>query len=374
MKKISLFVFFVIYFSSAYAQDSVKYFRRFYIDTRQYQYRTEVPISSEKAKHTFAYRVAYYKSGKIKDIRFLQAGMPVYDKTGFAGVVINYTDSTEKRTFIDHNNKPMKYNGVYSYSIFFDNERKPIKRINFDKKGLISQDVYGVAIYCWSLDEKGWIVSEKYLDANKNQMANKKGYFEEKYTWGEDAENYIMRIEFLDERQKPVENKSGFAARMITFDKKTESFREFRHYNLKNQLVEDKQGVAIAKASYDNDLNKISEMYFDKNNRLTENKNGVAIFEWEYDTLGNNTKLSYYNKKRELTPFKKTGFAQTTYKFNSLGKPLEICTYDKNNSLKENKKREAIIRWSYDEQGKLISIKGYNSKNQWVSEKYKSSE
>lgn len=374
MKKHSLIFLFIIFFASITAQNTTKYFRRFYIDPRQNQLRTEVPISAEKARYTNAYRVLYNENGQIIDVRYVVRGIQYYDDSNFTGMTISYTDSTEKRKFVNSKNILVKNRGVYSNVLYFDKQNRPLKLINYDNKGLIAQDINSVAIYSWILNEKGWIISEKYMDGNKNQVWNKRGFFEEKFNWGEDSLNYIIRFEYYDDKGNLTRNNNGISVRTAKFDKKTESTQEIKNYDKKHQLVISDEGFAISTFQYDKDLNMTSRFFFDTKNNLTKNSNDVAIIEWEYDSLGNNSELTYYDNNMKLTPYKLNNISRIVRKYDTYGRPTEVRTFDNKNNLLENKKREAILRWFYDEKGKVKSVKGYNSKDQWVSERYNSSE
>lgn len=125
MKKISLFILLTLVVITVFAQENVKYFRRFYIDARQGQYRTEVPILEDFARKTSSYKVLYDENGRIKDVRFVIHGTQSFDESGFTGVIITYTDSTERRAFVNNSNKPIKNQGVYSYVLVFGKKEIP---------------------------------------------------------------------------------------------------------------------------------------------------------------------------------------------------------------------------------------------------------
>ncbi|MBP1663500.1 MAG: hypothetical protein H6Q19_640 [Bacteroidetes bacterium] len=371
MKKYKSIIFFFLIISSVSAQEREKYFRRFYIDTRQYQLRTEIPISKEKAGYTYAYKVLYDDKDRIVDARYLVRGSQTYNGSGFTGLTILYSDSVEKRTFVNAKNQPVKEKGVYSYSLVLNSQRQPVKRINFDSKGVISEDENGIASYSWSLNEKGWIISEKYFDCNYIPVQHKKGFFEEKCYWGENADSYIIRYEYYNKDGNLTKKKDGVSINILRFDKKTESLQEIKNYNANNQLTESKEGYASSDFSYDKYGNRIQQRFLDKNNKLTENTSGIAIFEYRFDTLQNIAEKNCYGKKKELKPLGETGIARVVYKYDINGNPVENRFYDANGNLKENNKHEAIIRWTYDSPNcKLLSIKGYNAKDQWVSERY----
>lgn len=371
MKKYQSIIFSILFFASISAQEHEKYFRRFYIDTRQCQIRTEIPISKEKAEHTFAYKVLFDDKDRIIDVRYFVRGSQTFNELGFTEMTIIYSDSIEKRTFVNAKKQPIKYNGIYSYSLLLNSQKQPVKLINFNSKGVICEDVNGIASYSWSLNEKGWIIAEKYFDCNYKPVQHKQGFFEQKCYWEENADSYVIRYEYYDKDGNLTKKKDGVSINTLRFDKKTESLQEIKNYNENNQLVASKEGYVSTDFSYDKHGNRIQQRFLDKNNNLTENKSGIAIMEYKYDTLQNVTEKIFYGKKKELKPFEETGIARLVYKYDLNGNPTEYRFYDAKGNLKENNKHEAIIRWTYDSPNcKLLSIKGYNAKDQWVSERY----
>ncbi len=371
MKKYSLFFLFIVFFASISAQNTTKYFRRFYIDPRQYQLRTEIPISFESSRLTYAYRVEYDKNNRIIDVRYLLRGRQNIDVSGFSGMIINYLDSIEKRFYVNNFNKPIKNRGIYADCLVFNKEKHPIQLINYNSTNSIMKDIDGVAKYIWKLNDKGWIISEKFLDENDKPIYNKKGFFEEKYIWSNDDLNYYIRFEYYNDKGKLVKNQNGISAREVTFDKKTESLQKIINYDDANYLAINNNGFATSDFSYDKNGNRTAQFFYNKKNVLSINNKGLAIVKWDYDSIGNNTETAYYDVNKKLTSYNKTGVARIVNKFDNIGRLIEVRTYDKDNRLKENKKREAIVRWVYDENGKLITIKGYDANDRWSTERYK---
>lgn len=242
--------------------------------------------------------------------------------------------------------------------------------INFDASGFITLDNNGVAVYVWETNKDGWIISEKYMDANYKPIWNGKGYYEERINWNQDSENYIIRFEFYDEKGYLTKNKNGFSITTVRFDKKTESTQEIKYSDKNNRLTLCNKGYSILKFQYDEQCNRINQSYFDTQNNVCNNKDGISIYEWSFDRLGNLMKLSSYDIKKNLVAMDKAGIAMVINKYDSVGNLTEKRFFDKKENSKENKKHEAIIRWLYDEKGVLISIKGYDSKDRWVSERY----
>ncbi len=370
MKKTNLILLFLLFFTGLHAEKYVGYYRRFYIDARQYQLRTEIPISKEKALKTNAYKVTFDENDRIVDVRFLEQNFQRYDNSRFTGMTVSYADSIEKRTFVDYKNKSVRNRGVYSYSLVLNDKKQPIKLVNFDAKGYITEDTDGVAIYIWTLDDKGRHVSETYLDKNYTSVWNKQGFYEKKYTWNEDKENYIVGHHFFDNKGKPIKTDSHFASIIATFDKATESLQSQRYFDVKNQPTIHKDGFSTVIFSYDTEGNETERHFLDRKEQPAENEEGIAKIKQQFDTLGNIVEQKFYGKNSALKAPKSTGIARVSYNYDARGKLIETSFYDADGQLAENHKREAVIRRTYDENGKLQSIRGYNAKNQWVSEQY----
>lgn len=373
MKKPNLILLFLLFFTSLHAEKYTGYYRRFYIDMRQHQLRVETPISKEKARKTNAYKVTFDENDRVVDVRFLEQNYQRYDDFGFTGMTVAYTDSTEKRTFVDYKNRPVRNHGIYSYSLTLNDKKQPVELTNFDARGYISEDADGIAVYVWTLDERGWLISERFLDRNYASVWNKKGFYEAKYTWNEDKDNYIVGYYFFDGKGKPIKADNNVAGIVSTFDKATESLQARRYFDVKNQPTTHKEGFSSVVFTYDGDGNETERLFLDKKEKPTENEEGIAKIEQQFDSLGNIIEQRYYGKNNQLRAPKSTGIARVSNRYDASGKMIERSYYDAFGQLAENKKKEAVIRWTYNADGKLQSIKGYNAKNQWVSERYSTS-
>lgn len=115
-------------------------------------------------------------------------------------------------------------NGIYSYSLLLNSQKQPVKLINFNSKGVISEDVNGIASYSWSLNEKGWIISENIWTAIIILSSINKVFLKKCY-WEENVDSYIIRYEYYNKDGNLTKKKDGVSINILRFDKNRKSAR-----------------------------------------------------------------------------------------------------------------------------------------------------
>lgn len=134
-----------------------------------------------------------------------------------------------------------------------------------------------------------------------------------------------------------------------------------KYNNSDGELYYDEQGVAIYLYEYDKNDNVVSIKYYDEFETLYRiNDAGPAMVDMEYDNKDRVTKVIYYDVDGSL--------------FTNNGTPIIEYSYNEDNDVSEKRifvdnkvfidYTAAIIRYKYDDQGRVIEQTYYNKYGQ----------
>ena len=134
-------VFVIIYSISVwitsfiFAQNDIKYFRKFSIDRRFCQIELKYPVSNSFYNKMSCYQVKYDDINRIQKIDFLEQGKLAIDNFGFTMFTIEYLDSLEKRSYFDkHGNPTLNRDGIHSYTLKKNLNDHPILPLKMVKR------------------------------------------------------------------------------------------------------------------------------------------------------------------------------------------------------------------------------------------------
>lgn len=133
------------------------YFRQISLDTKL-AYTGKYAVEEKYAKETNCYHFVYDDAGKLVTVEYLRSGKMQRDNNfGVAQTKIEYMDGYEKRTFYSEKGKPTAdaVSGVYAVRVKYNEPTHLLSLFNYDKKGILTKDKYGVAQYAWLLDNDG---------------------------------------------------------------------------------------------------------------------------------------------------------------------------------------------------------------------------
>ncbi len=365
--KLFLFVFSftltIILFISGCAGDEgvYKYYRKVAVDGG-YSIIGEYPLGPELGNKGESYRFFYNNEGKLTKVDHLVGGKlkeGSFFGNDVARVIIERLEVYEKRSYFDANDIPVrdKY-GVFSTSILFDENNNPLSKLNYAKYDEFAEDIYGVAQYSFTTNEKGLVEKVIFYDFSGKRITSQEGGFETCFTYDENG--YFFERSYFDSRGNLRENKDGVAVLRRKFDDKG-NIVEIRYFNAKDKLTEAGGGVAIIQQKFDEDGNIIESGYLGKNEKLKENNMGVAIMRCKFDAYGNIVEQKYYDSSDELTEGEFYGFAIRQWEYNEDGLLVETRFLDVNGNLTDVINEEtAILRMKYDADGDLEQVLRFN--------------
>ncbi len=350
-------------------RESGEYYRKVLLDGR-YSIIGEYPLTPEMGRKGESYYFLYDKGGKLIRVEHLLGGKlkgSSFFGNDVAVLEIRHFETYEKRAYFDVNGIPVKdRNGVLSIGIFFDENTNPVYRLNYDKYGEFTEDVYGVAQYSWSLAGEGRIVKEAFYNFSGKRVTIDDGSFEIRFKYDKDG-NMIERS-FFDSAGNLTENEDGVAVMRQKFDDKGDII-EIRYFGEDNKLKELDNGVAIIHQKFDEYGNIIEIRYLGKNEGFKENNMGVAIIRDRFDTYGNIVERKYYDISDELTEGKFYGFAIMQWEYDKDGRVVEARFLDADGNLKNAINEEAaILRMKYDEEGNLVQVLHFDKEGELVQD------
>jgi len=396
-----LCIFSICSISCLFSQNSSKYFRKFTVDSRFCQIEFKYPVEKVLSDKISCYGVSYDDKGRIQTVAFLDRGKPAIDSDGYSKSFIEYSDSTEKRTFLNKFDKPtVNRDGIYSYSLKLNKTNHPVLLINYDQSGEISKDKNGVSIYQYTLDQQNRVVKIHFLNKESDSIADLNGCFYMTYDWKEDKSSYIFEKSYFDKSGRLIENSNGIAVSHSNYDKINKELigqcyygsnrkmkeskqlkaakiiskydsngyeTERKLYGADGKLKESNQGFSKIRQKY-NAFGKVTEQRFYGNdeNLIDKRNEGYAkdwfsIIKYEYDESGNNSKISYYGYDETLK-YNNKGVAIKVYKYDDKNRKSEELLYDVHNQLLVN--GNCIVKWKYDEFDNLVEESHWGADNQ----------
>lgn len=291
-----------------------KYFKHLvFRETPYSQVKGKIPITKERTKNENHYKLTYDDQNRLCLIEYRYGNNQIHRRRagimdGFRNIhsntVIKYHENFETRTFYNLegeqcNNGMNIYKEVYEYN----SQGKRIGVKFYDKNDELTNNTWRIAEYIWEQ-----INEFDMIERRKNKMGD-----------------YVtMRpyYHFMTTLYKYT--KEGLLISMNHIDE---------NFNLINDY-DDKTGIAIDKAQYDQNHNLIGFKFYNANNKpvigsFLESAGGKI----EYDSDGNCIKYSTINLNGELMLSREKAFDR--YKFDSYGNNIEVGYYGVNNESVE---------------------------------------
>jgi len=433
MKSYHYFLLVSVLLLNCEVNDSVEYYRKVKLDGRD-AIVGNYPVLPEKSTKVSCYRFIYDDIGRLSRLEYLRCGRPRRDDFfNAAKVIIEYTDSTEKRIFFDVYGQPTPVEEkVYSHLIGLDSDgfKKSLTFLN--RHGKLTVNADSVASKHWEVDRDGRITKETSYSMKNNQVEfgdiHEERYEYENSNWPikkaffsndgrqqndlngiasiesvpDDYGNVLVKraydlngslisrgnnmpavvrmeydslgnllsIKSYDNNEKPI-SFNGLFAWEINYDFAGNEI-ESRTYDEYMRLVNCSDGFAIMKNVYDSVGSNIELGLYDTEDKLTEIPDfGIAIFRFKYDDYGNQIESRRYNKHNHLTGGKNDDIALYRFKYSDIGQLTEKSWFDINEGLIEDQDGVAYQRYYYDSFGDKIKTVFYDKNGKIVDEEPK---
>jgi len=200
------------------------------------------------------------------------------------------------------------------------------------------------------------------------------------------AQDQLIAVEYLKKGKIRKDPFYGVARFMFEY----EEGAEFRFYQdvegncisdttgvFKHKRILDKENNTVLTINFDNEGNIIEDVFgasqnlailnqkglpikhcfLDKVGKTIANKHGIFSVGYKYDQSDNVIEICNYNKDQQLSEDKTMGAAICRSKFDEYGNMIEAKFYDNNGDIKNTiRGKYAIIRSKYDEMGNRVEI------------------
>ncbi len=279
---------------------SIRYYKQI-IFQHPKQIEFSYPVNKNMANVLPSYWVYSDLQDRIVKIEYHRYGKLASDPiTNISQIIIDYSDSLETRQFLDINSNSIFKNQNINKLLFILNDNgHPICQYYQDRFGTNEVDSAGIFLYLFNTDSTGRIIESLGLNSSSEAIIDRYG-------------RYLMRFKYGD-----INNNL-----------------EISNYGPENNLLEDKNGVAIVSSNYDRVSNARITTYYDKYMRITNSSiSGIAITEDIYDQKGNISERRYLNKDHILSagPIERAAIIRTSYA--EEGYPNMISYLDSDSSL-----------------------------------------
>lgn len=310
---------------NAGGKKSEAYFRQVSLDSKL-AYVGKYTVDEKYAKETNCYHFVYDDAGKLMTVEYLRNGKLQRDNSfGVAQVKIEQMDGYEKRTFYSEKGKPTSdaVSGVYSVRIKYKEPTHLLSLFNYDKKGMLIKDKYGVAQYAWLLDNDGKRLKSMRMDRSGTRIVDNEGFYELRAKY--DEQGNLLELANYGKDGKLMGNKGKVSMLHKKYDDKGNLLEE-AYLSDKGELVNHTiEKIAMTQVSYDNNGNMTETKYMGSDEQLKEDQNGIAVTKWKYDSSGNLLEESYFGTDEQP-------------KERRVGENLSY----------------AAVKWKYDSQGNLV--------------------
>ncbi len=168
------------------------YYFTLQLDPR-YQFIGVGALSPEDAAKANCYQFLYNSSGKLQQIEYRRAGVPMADPLlGVEKIAFEYQPGIERRWFHNAQNQPMRdVEGVQGEELTLNPAGFPTDVTNLDARGGRARDSSGVIHYLRTLDDHNRLVMGRRIGLFGTPITDDYGYYETRTVY--DANGQAMQ-------------------------------------------------------------------------------------------------------------------------------------------------------------------------------------
>jgi hypothetical protein len=246
------------------------------------------------------YRFVYYQDGRVARVDYRRGGSLTPDPAfGVASVRVEYSGSTEKRSFLGPDGRPAPNAGnIYGVQLKYDWAGNPIEWRNLGAGGeLIEDKTSGLAVIRWQYDGEGRTVEESHFGTNEQMKADgRRGVAIVR--WRYDRHGNTIEESYFGADDRPTPDRlRGVASVRWGYGTHGKTVEE-SYFGTDGQRTEDRnRGVATVRWQYDADWNTVEERYLGADQRSKADRRlGVATIRWQYDRYGREIGTTMYDQ------------------------------------------------------------------------------
>ena len=315
-------------------------------------------LTEAEAARANCYRFSYSQDGKLKQIDYLRAGVPMPDPLlGVATVNFEYQPGIERRWYRDAKGAPINnVDGIAGEELKLNPAGYATDVTNLDGSGGHIRDGSGVIHYTRTLDDQNRVVAARRIGLLGTAITDNDGFFETRTTYDNDGRP-IERGNY-DSSGSLLNNNDGVALIRTTYTIYPDSTQSFESYFDASGLpAEEKStGVHVLQRTVDKRGLLLDESYFDATGAPSLDSEGhIHERRYEYDDLGNRISEAFFDTDGKPKNEKTRDFAKVVYKYNDRNLVSEIAFFGDDGAPQALLSLgAAIIRQEYDDQGTLV--------------------
>jgi hypothetical protein len=339
-----------------YVQPS--YFFTVDLDPR-YQFVGTGALTEEDAASANCYRFTYGSDGKLRQIEYRRAGIPMPDPLLEATRIdFEYQTGVERRWFRDAQGQPIRdVDGVQGEELALNAAGCPTDITNLDDTGAKTRDNNGVIHYVRTLDDHNRVVALRRIGLFGTAITDDNGFFETRTVY--DLQGRTIERGNYDASGNLLNNNDGIALVRTTYTLYPDSTQTIESYfDASGLAAEEKStGVHQCQRSVDNRGFLTDESYFDETGApAMTTDNNIHERRYTFDDHGNQLAEEYFDTNDKPVNFKGVGYyARVVYKYDDKNRVIEQAYFgDDGNPQVPLKVGAAVIRQEYDEQGNLV--------------------
>ncbi|MFN8255494.1 MAG: hypothetical protein U0W24_07390 [Bacteroidales bacterium] len=313
---------------------NVKYYRQIMFSETNFDNITGIyEMTAEQAKTVNNYKFTYDEKGRPIKIEYCRDSVLLgYGSTEAARILIEYTDSTETRTYFDKDNQPQEIEGKVFKSVYSLDKTSGLRTgLKFyGKDGNLVENRNKIAYYTWAKLPDGMIKENRYNLENKEVIMNEFcPFYELRFTYND--KGHVMRMANYQADTLyncTAENCGDIGVSYFSFVMSDKGdLKEFSVHNTTGRFSNLYWGWAKFVNQADS-LGYVTERAFwDQDQEYLSGKK-VPVRQYKYDDHGAIIEEITMNGNREIINDPNSGIAIREFKYNELGQPTDTLNFD----------------------------------------------
>jgi len=311
----------------------VKYYRHIlFSETSFDNIQGSYEISAEEAKTINNYKFTFDEMNRPVSIEFGRGSVLLGNSaTDASKIVIEYTDSTETRTYFDKDTLPQVIEGEVFKSVFSLDAHGMRTGLKFyGKEGAQIENRNKIASYTWTKLPDGLIKENRYNLAGTEVIMNEFcPFYELRFSYNEKGHVTRMANYQADTLYNCTAENCGdigvsyFLFKMNDFG----DLLEFTVHNTTGRVSHFYWGWAKFVNTVDSVGNVVETAYWDQDEEYLSGKK-IPVYQFKYDVHGSRTEIAFLDGNRNLMNHPERGVAVMEFVYNELGHPTDTVKYD----------------------------------------------
>ena len=339
----------------SYSQTS--YFFTVDLDPR-YQFVGTGALTEEDAASADCYRFTYNSDGKLQEIEYRRAGVPMPDPLlGVQRIDFEYQPGIERRWFRDAKGQPTRnLDGVYGEELALNPAGFPTDVTNLDDSGGKMRDNSSVQRYARTLDNLNRVVTGRRMGLFGTAITDDNGFFETRTVY--DLQSHAIERGNYDSSGNFLNNNDGVALVRTTWTIYPDSIQTIESYFDASGLAtgEKSTGIHQRQRTLDSRGFLVDESYFDETGApMMTTDEGIHERRYTFDDRGNQLTEEFFDTNGKPVNLKGITYAKVIYKYDDKNRVSEKAFFDDAGAPQVVLSLgAAVVRQEYDDQGNLV--------------------